>query len=140
MQYPRKTPRDLLPKRVDYSEQKAGYLSRARYLPEGDRLLLDLFFERGLTRQAIGRVFKLPTGTVSRRLNKLTVRLTDPLVCALVDAPERELAAVHRSIGVGHFLCRRPVTHLAREHGMTSREVKQVLAFLRGWHSRSNGR
>src|SRR6476661_3706850 len=140
MSLPRMVTRAMVPEGASEAEQRKAYLARAQHLAPGDRMVMELFFGRGLTRQVIARLLKVPVGTVSRRLTRLTARLQDPLVCALLDAPEGELSALHRSIGVGHFLCRTPVTHLARTHGMSARRVKQVVEYLRGWHSGTNGR
>jgi hypothetical protein len=112
------------------------FLRHAGYLADRDRVLLDLYYRRGLTRSDIGRVFGQPAGTVSRRLATLTARLQDPLVVALIEAPDRVLSARHRAIGIARFLCNASVSELMRIHGMSRAEIRAVIEYLRGWASK----
>lgn len=132
---------DRLPRHhADPAATANPFLRHAHYLPDDDRLLLDLFYRRRLTKQDIARLLSQSTGTISRRLNRLTIRLHDPLVLALIESPDAKLSPLHRSIGIQYFLCRTPMSTLVRKHAMSPQQVRQVLAFLQGWHRGSKDR
>lgn len=111
-----------------------AFLRHAHYLPEDDRLLLDLCYRRRMTRADIARLLGFSVGTVSRRLVRLEIALRDPLVVALIESPDHAISPLHRSLGIAHFLCRRPANHLAKTHHLTPQQVRQILSFLQGWH------
>lgn len=107
---------------------------RARHLPEADRVLLELVDRKGLTQAEVAVLLGRSPGWVSRRRRRLVGRLRDPMVAALVEAPEAEgLDVSHREIGIKHFLLGRSARQLAEERGVPATQVRGVLEFLRGW-------
>ena len=108
-------------------------LARAALLPQNDRILVELALRGRCTRRQIGEMLNLPPGTVTRRLQRLSSRLYDPLVIALLDR-HCLLDPNHRQIGVEHFLLGLRVTQLSRQHAMPAGEVRSIITYLRGWH------
>jgi hypothetical protein len=109
-----------------------GFMRRAEFLPPRDKLLLELTLEKQLTRRQIGLMLGVPPGTVTRRLQRLSRRLYDPIVIALT-APGCSLPADHRQIGIEHFLHGRRIARIALDHQMSKARVCEMLAYIRGW-------
>ncbi|HZZ44532.1 MAG TPA: sigma factor-like helix-turn-helix DNA-binding protein, partial [Tepidisphaeraceae bacterium] len=70
-------------RRVEVGREMLKY---AKEMGEEDRLVLELFFRRGMTRREIGQVMGVDGGTVSRRIRRLAVRLREPVVVAVMEA------------------------------------------------------
>ena len=109
-----------------------GLLKRIQVLPTRDRAIVELTLRANLSRAGIARALDMAPGQVSRRLQILYARLHDPLVVALFD-DRCPLPPEHRQLGIEHILLGARVPHLADKHRLPEREVRQMLAFLRGW-------
>jgi len=118
----------------DAQEHRASraLLELAALLQERDRILVELALRRVSHRQ-IAEAMKLPPGTVTRRLHRLSRRLHDPVVLALLD-PRCPLEPQIRQLGVERFLSGLTQEQLAAKHGLTEQEVKKRLGFVTGWH------
>jgi len=121
--------------RVDHSDQPRLDMRfpHVGLLAPDDRRLLDLALTYRMPHRQIGLALNLPAGTVTRRLKRLLARLHDPLVHALTDA-NCPLAPEYRQLGIEHFLLGLPTPRLADLHRMSTLQVRQILAFIRGWH------
>ena len=106
-------------------------LARAALLPEKDRLLVELALRR-VTHRRIGELMKLPPGTVTRRIQRLSKRLHDPLVIALLD--ERcPLEPDVRQLGVERFLIGMTEREVSARHEIKRDQVKRRLEYIQGW-------
>jgi len=122
---------------VEDEDLVAAVLRRAALLPAEDRALIDLV-RRNVTRRQIAAVMGTDPGTVCRRIRKLSERLHDPVVIALLH-DKCPLPAEHRQIGVEHLLLGKPVNELTRRHQMGRREVRKVLDYVKGMASGVGG-
>ncbi len=113
-------------------EAAKAVLGRAALLPAGDRLLVELAMRR-VTHRRIGELLKLPPGTVTRRIQRLSKRLHDPVVVALLD-PRCPLEPDIRQLGVERLLIRMTEAELAGKHELRREEVKKRLQYINGWH------
>src|SRR5690349_20199367 len=107
--------------------------TRAKALAPPDQLLLELTFKNKLSVRQIGRIFSLPAGTVSRRVQRLCARLRDPLVSSLL-APRCPLAPDCREIALQYFAQKLKMEQIASLHHIPRSQVRQILNFVRGWH------
>jgi hypothetical protein len=121
-----RTPRHL-------GDGQRALLKRAELLDPDDRLLVRLAVHNGVSRRQLAQVLHIPPGSVTRRLQRLGARLNDPIVVALLE-PRCPLAPEYRQLGVEHFLQGRSMRQLADAHRMALCEVRQMIAYLRGWH------
>ena len=119
---------------ADVDGADAEILRRARLLLPRDRSIIELTVRNRASRQAIARTLGLAPGTVSRRLQRLSARLHDPLVIALLD-PACPLAPEYRQVGVEHFLQGLPARHIADKHRMGEVQVRAMIALIRQWHA-----
>ena len=118
---------------IPLDETQKALLRRGRFLLPHDRLLLDLVMKNRLSRRQVAMILGLEPGTVTRRLQRLGQRLHDPLVLALTDSSCR-LAPDYRQLGIEHFLQGLSSTELADRHQIPRAHVRQMLAYIRGWH------
>jgi hypothetical protein len=117
----------------DESAKIAALLQRAALLPPEDRLLIELL-QRNATRRQIADILKAPPGTVCRRIQRLSRRLHNPIVIALLD--ERcPLEASVRQIGVERLLLDHSLGALSTKHQRHTSEIRRILEFIRGWHA-----
>jgi hypothetical protein len=107
-------------------------LKRAALLPEPDRLLVELAL-RNTSHRRIAEILKLAPGSVTRRLRKLSRRLQDPMVIALLHE-SCPLPADLRQMGVEHLLLGMNAKQLAAKHQLHPSELRKRLGFLNGWH------
>ena len=106
-------------------------LARAALLPEKDRLLVELALRR-VTHRRIGELMKLPPGTVTRRIQRLSKRLHDPIVIALLD--ERcPLEPDVRQLGVERFLIGMTEREVSARHEIKRDQLKRRLEYIQGW-------
>jgi hypothetical protein len=120
--------------RVESEELAAAksVLGRAALLPPRDRLLVELALRR-VTHRRIGELMKLPPGTVTRRIHRLSKRLHDPVVIALLD--ERcPLEPDIRQLGVERLLVGMTDKELAAKHELRRGEVRKRLEYISGWY------
>lgn len=108
-------------------------LRRAQMLDRKDRLLVELVMKGRATRKELSDVFGIQPGTVTRRVQRLSARLFDPLVADLLD-DSCPLAPEYRQVGIEYFLLRLGAAPIADKHRIPVREVERRLAFVRGWH------
>ncbi len=108
-------------------------LKRAQCLEDRDRLIVELALKQRLTHRQIGEVFQMPVGTVTRRLQRMSARLYDPLVIDLVDEA-CPLSSETRQIGVEYFLRKQTINAIATKHQMSLNRVREMIHFVRGWH------
>jgi hypothetical protein len=106
---------------------------RINLLEPKDRLLVEMVLSGAVSRRRAGALLNMPTGTVSRRVQRICARLHDPIVRELMD-PHCNLAADHRQIGVEHFLGGLTTHQLARKHDMNPADVRGMIEYVRGWH------
>ncbi|MGH7215212.1 MAG: hypothetical protein ACREIT_10660 [Tepidisphaeraceae bacterium] len=118
---------------VGLSEQQKEVLLRAQLLEREDRLLVDLAVRGRRSHYQIARLIGIDRGNVTRRLRRLSIRLHDPLVVALIDQ-DCPLRAELRLLALEHYLGGKTIRHLADRHEMTLNEVKRALEYVRGWH------
>jgi DNA-directed RNA polymerase specialized sigma24 family protein len=109
-------------------------LRRAEFLPEPDRTLFRMVVRGGVSRREIARVMNMQPGTMSRRLHRLSRRLYDPLVIALIES-RCPLAEHHRRVGIARFLQGMNIGRIAREHNITRGQVLRSLSYVRGWYA-----
>jgi len=106
-------------------------LERAALLAQRDRLMVELALRR-VSHRRIAEVMKLGPGSVTRRLQRLSGRLHDPLVIALLDA-RCPLEPQTRQVAVERLLVGLTEAELAARHELTRREVKRQLQYVVGW-------
>jgi IS30 family transposase len=102
-------------------------------LDDKDRLLVEMALKHGLSRRQIGLILGLTPGTITRKIRRVLSRLHDPLISALAD-PTCRLAPDYRQLAIEHFLHRRSVAELSRQHALSRQEIRAMLEFVRGWH------
>src|SRR5690349_15128131 len=91
---------------LDQMEQRSGRtraephhaLRRAAHLLPGDRVLVEMVLQHRMSLRQVATILKQTPGTISRRLRRITNRMTDPIVESLLD-PEQRLAADYRRLG-----------------------------------------
>ena len=106
-------------------------LARASLLPERDRLLVELALRR-VTHRRIGELMKLPPGTVTRRIQRLSKRLHDPIVIARLD--ERcSLDPDLRQLGVERLLIGMSGREISAKHEIKRDQIKRRLEYIHGW-------
>src|SRR4051794_38433568 len=81
---------------------------RIELLDRDDQILLELTLSTNVSQRRIAEMLGVEPGTVTRRLQRLSRRLRDPLVVRLLD-PRCPLGPDYRQIGVEHFLAGRSV-------------------------------
>jgi hypothetical protein len=107
-------------------------LKRAELLPEQDRLLVELAL-RNTSHRRIAEILRLAPGSVTRRVRKLSRRLYDPTVFALLHE-SCSLPAELRQMGVERLLLGMNFKQLAKKHQLHPVELRKRLGFLKGWH------
>jgi DNA-directed RNA polymerase specialized sigma24 family protein len=124
----------LAPKaRPDLAEAARDALKRADALDPADKFILELAVKNRLSRGQISRILKIPAGTVCRRLQRLTKRMNDPLVVALLN-PHCPLPDEYRQLALEHFLQGRSFRELADKHQMRDHAVRRIIEHVKGWH------
>jgi DNA-directed RNA polymerase specialized sigma24 family protein len=113
-------------------EMHKQLLRRASFLLPEDRLLIDLIVRNRLSRRQVGAIMGKDSGTLTRRLQRLSRRLHDPLAIALTD-PRCPLPQAQRQLGIEHFLQGLSTAELADRHRMPPTRVRHILIYLRGW-------
>jgi hypothetical protein len=108
---------------------------RAAFLLEPERTLFQLLADGSVSRRQVARMLKVPPGTLTRRVQKLANRLHDPLVVALLDNDRCPLASEYRQLGIEHFLQGRTIRNLSDRHRISASKVRDMIQFIRGWHS-----
>jgi len=121
------------------SGMSPAFRQRLDLLPMRDRAIVELTLRSNLSRSGIARALGMAPGQVSRRLRVLYARLHDPLVVALFD-PRCPLAPEYRQLGTEHFLLGLSTRELAEKHQLGLVEVRQMLAYVRGWQKGVTGR
>jgi hypothetical protein len=107
-------------------------LGRARYLSQQDQHLLHLALTgRNSYRQIAALVLSNP-GSVCRRVNKLTRRLSHPFVAMLADSPIG-LCDEYQKVGLRRFLWGQSLRNIAREMEIGESQVRAIVNFLPRW-------
>ncbi len=125
---------------LDYCDQSTIFrrpdhdllLRRAVHLPPKDEALIRAITQ-GATQHDTAKLLGHNPGTISRRIKRLTRLLHDPLVAALIDAPDG-LRPETQQLGIDRYLLRRSLAQLVRLHGLKPTEILRELAFVKGWH------
>jgi DNA-directed RNA polymerase specialized sigma24 family protein len=125
--------RMLVTARPCLEDAHATLLSRATMLLDEDQMLLELALKNRLTHRQLARLMHVPSGTICRRIRRLTNRLCDPMIVALLDA-NCPLPPEHRQLAVEHMLHRRSAPELADRHRIPVGQVRRMLEYVRGWH------
>jgi transposase-like protein len=108
---------------------------RLAHLLPADRALVEMVLVRQMPRSQIAQLLHCPAGTVSRRVQRLAVRLHSPLVADLLDE-DCPLSPSTRQIAIDHFLNGMSRSTVARRRGLSRESVARTLDFVRGWHQR----
>jgi hypothetical protein len=108
-------------------------LQRAAHLLPDDRVLVEMVLQHRMSLRQVATILKQTPGTISRRLRRITNRMTNPIVDALLDS-NLHVAAQYRRLGIAYFLQGQSIPTLARAHQLPADEVKQIITFLRVWH------
>ncbi len=106
-------------------------LTRAVWLDEPDRNLLEQVIGRGVEPHNIARVAGVTCRAVQRRLNVLSKRLTDPQA-VLVMRYHDDWPVPLGHIALDVWVRRRPYRNIARELNMTYYQVRQYVQQIRG--------
>ena len=106
---------------------------RIDLLLPNDRILIELVLSGAVTRARAAELLGVPAGTVSRRVKRVSERLYNPIVGALME-PRCPLSPDYRQVGVEHFLTGLTLGALAAKHGIGPREVRRRIEFVRGWY------
>ena len=114
-------------------DRRAEALRRSSQLLPDDRVLVELILQRGLSFRQVATILKQTPGTISRRFRRVTARMADPMVDALLDTTHH-LAREYRQIGLAYFLQGQSIGAIARAHSKPADEVKQIITFLRVWY------
>ena len=113
-------------------ERKRAVLRRAALLPEVDRMLIELAMQH-VSRRQIASLLKTTPGSVCRRVQRLSRRLHDPVVVALMHE-HCPLRPQLRQVGVERRLLGMTLAAVAQKHQLTRQEVKRMLEYVTGWH------
>ena len=113
-------------------------LKRADYLLSPDRQMTQLAL-RDVTHRAIAEMFRIPPGTVCRRVQRAIKRLSSSLVGALLSAnnPNKvnnALPTEHWQLAVEHWVQGLNRAELCDKHRMSAQQVDRILEYVRGWH------
>jgi hypothetical protein len=110
-----------------------GFWERAALLRAEERVLVELAVRGGRSHRQIARLLGRTPGSVTRALQRLGRRLSDPLVLALLH-PNCLLEPQERQIGVEYFLCDLTAKQLAAKHQLPEVQVRRILHALKAWH------
>ena len=102
-------------------------------LRPAERVLVELAVRGGRSHRQIAALVGGTPGSITRKLQRLSQRLRDPLVLALLH-PNCLLEPQERQIGVEHFLCGLSAKELAAKHQIPAVRVRRVLHSLKLWH------
>jgi len=97
-----------------------------------DRAVAELVLRDGASHRQIASLLKCTPGQVSRLIRRISNRLYDPRVTALLH-PECPLEPDYRQIGVERFLQDKTVKELAAEHGVSAAEVRRRIDAINFW-------
>ena len=111
----------------------AEVLARMAALGKRDRLLVELAYARRMSTREIARILEQPAGTIHRRLNRICVRLRDPIVPALL-ARDCALTPDYRQIALEYFAQGRLLNDIADDHHVSKNHIREVVQFVRGWY------
>lgn len=106
--------------------------SRLRLLLPQDRQIVELVLGGKVSRRQAAALVGVAPGTLARRIQRLSRRLHDPLVVALVERP-LGLPEELRQLGIEYFLQGLSTRELAELHRMPRRRVQQMVEFVRMW-------
>jgi len=106
-------------------------LSRADWLDEPDRRLLEQVFGRGARPRDLAPLMNCSTRTVQRRVRRLVRTLTDPTVLTVMRR-SRNWPPATREAARRYFVRRHTHRQIAGDTGMTLHEVRTELNRARG--------
>jgi len=106
-------------------------LSRADWVDEPDRRLLEQVIGRGAPPREIAPLMNCSTRTVQRRVRRLVQRLTDPTVLTVMRRSRRWPRAT-REVARRFYVRRHTLRKIAGDTGMTLHEVRTELNRARG--------
>lgn len=110
-----------------------------RLMPQDHRRLVEMvILNRASHREAAAALHMVP-GVVSRRVRSLRNRLACPIRRALALHLDT-LPPQMRALAVEHYFGGVTRTTLARQHGLTDREIQAQLDYIRGWTRALNRR
>ena len=116
-----------------------GFWERAAMLRAEERVLVELAVRGGRSHRQIAALVGGTPGSITRKLQRLSRRLSDPLVLALLH-PNCTLEPQERQLGVEHFLCGLSAKELATKHQIPAVRVRRVLHSLQLWHRGARGK
>jgi hypothetical protein len=106
---------------------------RMEYLQPSDRQILTLVLSGQVTRRGLATALGVSAATLARRLRRLLNRLHDPFIVAILN-DGHFLPEGYRDAALAYYLRRWPIHRIARETHRSHRQIRDVLAFVRGWY------
>ncbi len=105
---------------------------RIDLLKPRDRLLIELDLAGTNNRKRIAALLGMTPSTVTRRLQRIRRRLSDPMVVRLIDS-HCLLDGELRQMAVEHFLADLSVAEIAAKHGLAPAAVRRKIAAVSWW-------
>ena len=106
---------------------------RVELLLPADRALATLVMRGQASHRQIASLMKCTPGTVSRLIRRLSNRLHDPRVIALLH-PQCPLEPEYRHVGVERFLQGKSIKAIAAAHELSPREVRRRIEAINFWY------
>src|SRR5687768_11029625 len=106
---------------------------RIALLQPADRTVAELVLRDGATHRQIATLLKVTPGQVSRWVRRISNRLHDPRVTALLH-PDCPLEPEHRQVGVERLLQDKSVKQLAAEHACSAAEIRRRIDAINFWY------
>lgn len=105
---------------------------RIDLLKPRDRLLIELDLAGTNNRKRIAELLGMTRSTVTRRLQRIRRRLSDPMVLRLID-PHCLLDGELRQMAVEHFLADLSVAEIAAKHELKPAVVRRKIEAVKWW-------
>lgn len=102
------------------------YRTRFELLSEPDRLLVTMFLDNGNSYRQISKLLGVSVSTVSRRIEKITNRLTSENFNSVLRCRDR-LAAVHFELAKDYFVRGIPIRTLSGKYKTSFYRVWKIL-------------
>ncbi len=127
-----KAPQSAGSPQVALAEAREKLWARAMALAPRDRLLMQTLLRDHLSVRQLALLLGENPGTVTRRIQRLSRRLNDPIVIALLEYPG-DLRPEARQLAVEYLLHGASIARLCEIHQMKRREVTAIIDFAKGW-------
>lgn len=105
-------------------------LSRARLLPAPDEVMLRFYLERHGSVRTLAKLTGRSPSTITRRCRRLLGTLAGESFLRVVQLGST-LPLPERALLYQHFLARRPLARLAKEHHVSRQKLRHKLALWR---------